>query len=133
MSDGDETSQPMALDGAGISQEMADEINARFDRGRSRMRRLEEALETKASAAALEANTKLTQVNTDMTREMWEAWMFAKSGFEAIAKVGRGLAWIGRGIAWLLRAFRKAVIWLTPIGIAAGGVWHFFFRDGGKP
>lgn len=65
----------------------------------------------------VDANTAMTKVNTDMTADVHEILMFARSGINAIGSFGRGLATVGRGL-------RKAFIWLTPIAVGAVAVYH---------
>lgn len=90
-------------------------INARFARGTQRMARLEQEL--KRNTEATEANGIALAQNNEMTREMYEVWAMAKSGLEAIAKLGRGLAITGRWIA-------RAVKWLTPIVVGIVAIYH---------
>lgn len=65
----------------------------------------------------VDANTRMTKVNTDMTTDVHEVLMYARSGINAIGKFGRGLAMVGRGL-------RKVVIWTTPIVVGAVAVYH---------
>lgn len=87
-------------------------INERLRQGSERMDRIE------ASMAA----------NTDMTRDVHEVILAARSGFAAIAKFGRGLAITG---TWVV----KAVRWLAPPIAAAIAVYHGIqaLMHGGKP
>lgn len=90
-------------------------INARFARGTARMLRFEEEL--RRNTEATKANGVALGENNAMTREMYEVWAMAKSGIEAFAKLGRGLATAGRWVA-------KAVKWLAPVVIGALAIWH---------
>lgn len=95
------TSEPIPLDDAGVSTATLETINARFERGSDRMDRLETAME----------------VNTQMTADVHEVLMAARSGIAAIGKFGRGLARVGN---WL----RKLLIWVTPPLAALGVFWQ---------
>lgn len=90
-------------------------INERFRRGSERMNRFEKALGD--TNALLGENTRMTRVNTEMTEDVHEILMAAKSGIATIGKVGRGLGTTGR---WI----RKAVMWTVPPIMAVVGAWH---------
>jgi hypothetical protein len=116
----DYLSAPIPLDeaqGAPIqgTPETIAQINARFSRGTVRMIAL---------AEELQRNTEATQQNgvaisetNEMTREMYEAWVMAKTGIETIAKVGRALAAIGK---WLARAVK----WIAPVIVGIVGIYQ---------
>ena len=97
-------SHPIPLDDAGVSTVTLEAINGRFKRGSERMDQLEVSM----------------RINTAMTSDVHEVLMAARSGINAIAKFGRGLAMVGRGL-------RRVVIWLTPIAVAAGAIYHWLF------
>jgi hypothetical protein len=99
-------------DAATINPTTIAAINERLRQGSERMDRIE------ASMAA----------NTDMTRDVHEVILAARSGFAAIAKFGRGLAITGGWIA-------KAVRWLAPVVIAVVAIYHGIgaLVHGGKP
>lgn len=101
-------------------------INARFARGSARMLRLEQELKrntevTLATGAALANNNK-------MTGEMWEVFSAGKSGIEALAKLGRGLAAVGN---WIV----KVIKYLTPIAAGVIALYHALaaLKGGGPP
>lgn len=90
-------------------------INARFERGSQRMLRLEQEL--RRNTDATKSNGDLLEINTKLTSEMYEVFAAAKSGIQAIAKFGRGLAIAG---SWLV----KAVKVLAPLAVGLGAIWH---------
>jgi len=92
-----------------------DAINKKFARGSERMRRFEAGLDHNTKVT--EQTAKVLAENTEMTREMWEVWSTAKSGLEALAKLGRGLAKVGR---WIVAAAKV----LAPVAAAVVGIYH---------
>ncbi|QOR55297.1 MAG: hypothetical protein SHS37scaffold220_66 [Phage 67_12] len=115
MSEQPEVEQPIAdaPAGAAASYEAAiAAIHERLEQGSDRMDRIE------ASMAD----------NTDMTRDVHEVILAARSGFAAIAKFGRGLAITGGWIA-------KAARWLAPVVVAVVAIYHGVqtLLHGGKP
>jgi hypothetical protein len=105
--------QPIGLAGSPATEdEWRLYVERRFAHGDARMKGLEEGLAD----------------NTELTRDVHEVILAARSGFAAIAKFGRGLAITGTWIA-------KAVRWLAPVVIAAVAVYHGVqsLLHGGKP
>lgn len=84
-------SNPIPLDDAGVSTVTLEAINARFKRGSERMDNLEASM----------------RINTAMTSDVHEVLMAARSGINAIAKFGRGLAMVGR---WLVKAIKPLAV-----------------------
>ena len=101
-----------------------DAINDRFDRGAARMSRFEQSL--RRNTEATESIAADLKENAAMTREMWEVWSAAKSGIEALAKLGRGMATIGR---WIVKAAKV----LAPVAAAVVATYQAFTALMGHP
>ncbi len=90
-------------------------INARFKKGTERMNRFEHVLGLTNSL--LGENTRMTRVNTEMTEDVHEILMFAKSGILTLGKIGSFLARWGHRM-------RKAVMWAAPPIAAVVAGYH---------